>query len=170
MKKNILFLVAVGFMLFTVPAQYIYKSGTKLENTSIKATNKSQIPMHIIWKESTREKKHKNLGKTIEPGKTVEITFGKVGGFVLSSGRVVYNPIQGNKAYTMDFPVDLPKHKTFAFTAATLAEIMQNVWVLGVFKSDRKSDSEEITSFEYPRLKDIFRDAIFEVGKAKKIK
>ncbi len=115
-----------------------YGSKRKLPHTDIKIFNKASIPMKLIWQEiDIRGKRHK-IEKNIAPNETIFVKLGELGGYNREGGtsKVIYNPIPGNETFKQDFNIALPTSNTWILTAAKLADVLNNIWIPGVIKSD----------------------------------
>ena len=124
----------------------MYYQGGKLKYDEVTLTNKSSIPMELTYSEAEWP-----LPKTIaiNPGTTITVKLGQGKGYQSNGSKITYRPIPDNPSFKQEFPIDLPSSRSYVFTAVKLAEIMNNIWVPGVFYSD---DKGEYPVFQYMNM------------------
>lgn len=144
MKKLI---VSLTFISFNA-AICMYDQGGTLKYDKVELTNKSSIPLTLSWIEIRRpEGKQVTLTRGINPGETITVKIGEVGGYYQGEpSKIIYQPIAHNPSFKEYFIIDLPNSKAFAFTAVTLADIFKNIHVPVLFKAD---DEGNFTSSQH---------------------
>lgn len=150
--KKLVFVISlfIGATQCMYHPKYPIESARKLKYTDITLTNKSPILLELSWTEITEEGNQQVITKEIMPGTTIEAKLGEFGAYFQSKpAKITYKPTSINDSIKQEFTIDLPNSKAFAFTAVTMADIMKNIWVPGVFTAD---DEGKFGSFQYMNL------------------
>ncbi len=168
MKKLIILLT-----IFFSATQCMYHSvGTKrkLPYDTVKLINRAPIPFELTWVEISPEGQQIKISYRIDPGQEITVKLGVVGGYsTRNPAKVIYKPIPNDNEFNYEFIIDLPSSKEFAFTAVKLADILNNIWIPGVFKLDEK---ENFRSFQYMNMQHPtqWEKVMLNAGKVKIIK
>lgn len=150
--KRLIFLFVI---LFVGATQCMYHGlgSVKLKYDEVTLTNKSLIPLEVSWTEITiPQGKPQKITKEILPGTTITVKLGEIGGYSQGEAKITWKPTSLNESLKQEFPIDLPNSKAFAFTAVTLADIMKNIWIPGMFTADDKGN---FTTFQYMNIQYI---------------
>ena len=158
MKKFIFLFV----ILFFNATQCFYHGTSrpkrKLKHALISLTNKSPIRLEVVWVEIGE--RGKTITRSINPGKTIVVELGEFGGYsTRNPAKVVYSPIPTNPQFKQEFRIDLPSSNVWAFTAVKLADILNNIWVPGVFKGDEWG---KFGNFQYMNMHPLQLDKVMK--------
>lgn len=152
--KKLVFLLSILFIGSTQGMYYqgekLRHEGEKLKYDEVTLINKSPISLELSWVELKRpELTQQTIRREIMPGETITVKLGEVGLYLRKPAKIIYSSTAMDKSIKQEFIIDLPNSKAFAFTAVTMADIMKNIWVPGVFTAD---DEGNFSSFQYMNL------------------